>query len=83
MPTVNNRGRLFWGSAFGCEPRACPKLERREGQCPARNLGPLFLHSRPFSTSARQPAQASFECSATYRRQARLVRYCPSNRPHR
>jgi len=21
MPTVNNRGRLFWGSAFGCEPR--------------------------------------------------------------
>jgi hypothetical protein len=20
MPTVNNRGRLFWGSAFGCEP---------------------------------------------------------------
>ena len=21
MPTVNNRGRLFLGSAFGCEPR--------------------------------------------------------------
>ena len=21
MPTVNNRGRLFWGSACGCEPR--------------------------------------------------------------
>jgi hypothetical protein len=30
MPTVNNRGRLFWGSAFGCEPRACP--ERSEGR---------------------------------------------------
>ena len=23
MPTVNNRGRLFWGSALGCAPSVC------------------------------------------------------------
>ena len=35
MPTVNNRGRLFWGSAFGCSPGGAMK--------PGNDLGRAVL----------------------------------------
>ena len=36
MPTVNNRGLLFWSSAFGCEPRR--GNSKRDAGCPVSRL---------------------------------------------
>jgi hypothetical protein len=58
MPTVNNRGRLFLGSAFGCEPR------RGNGR---RNSADRFLGgraSRPSPRVATQGAASDFPVTA-------------------
>jgi hypothetical protein len=49
MPTVNNRGRLFWGSAWRLEPR--------------RGNWPVQLH-RPFFRRTACAGQARGETSA-------------------
>ncbi len=38
MPTVNNRGRLFWVSAFGCEPGGVMRLGKYQLACGFRCL---------------------------------------------